>query len=195
MTVGGRRDVLHGDGVVDITTDDVELTGLDLEDDIAVAAELARRQVVISDASPAPPVTDQIAALRRVHFHPLGRQHNAWRFAQLVAARGVDVIGVGFRVGETVAGTGHPHYVRDERGRPGIVAVLALRENLAVFVVNSGPGLLLPARVEAEPPIFTDPLPHPFLPLLVHRQLDVGEYHLLAESPPLAQRDLYGGLS
>src|SRR5262249_49980979 len=141
---------------VDIAADDFELPGLYRDDEITMAGKPACRQVIVNDRPAAAPIADQVAALRCVGFHPLGRQRGAGLDAEAMATCSIDVVGMGFGIWEAVSRSGDPHDIRREGGRPGVVPVLALRKNLTVFIVDAGPILLSPVRIEAEPPIFAD---------------------------------------
>src|SRR5215468_7675544 len=97
-------------------------------------------------------------------------------------------MGLGIR--EPTARTRDPHHIGNKSGRPRVVSVVTGRECHTVFVMNPGPALLRPARIETEPPILTDSLPEPLFPFLIFRQLDMGKHYLLPKRPPLAQRNL-----
>src|SRR5262245_41666716 len=111
-----------------------------------MTGEPARGQIVVRNWPPPPPIANQVAPSRRISLHPLGRQRGAGRDAEPVAARRIDVVGMGFRIGKTGSCSGDPHNIRDEGCRPGVVAVLALRKYLTVFIMHSGPVRLAPAR-------------------------------------------------
>src|SRR5262249_12421106 len=81
--------------VVDIAADRRDLAGRDLDDDVAMAGEALRRQVLEADAlGPAPALADQIARLRCVEIGPLGPQAGPRDRAERGLAGGVDVDGL-----------------------------------------------------------------------------------------------------
>src|SRR5713101_7774307 len=102
-------------------------------------------------------------------------------------ARGVDVIGMVWRIGKAVRRAGHPHDVIDKGGGPREVLVLGRRKDAALVVVLAGPALLRRAQWQPQPPVFADPLPQPLGAFVVDRQFLLGQYDRLAERAPFAQ--------
>src|SRR5260370_17304783 len=134
----------------------------------------------------APPVADEIAALRCVELDPLGEERGARLETERMTPRRVDIVGMGWRIGEGGSGCGGPYHIRNEGGRPGVITVFGSREDDAVLVVYPGPALFPPARVEPKPPIFADPLPEPLFAFLVFRQFGIRVHDGLPECPPFA---------
>ena len=114
----------------------------------------AGRQVGVADWLSRSRVADQIAALRRIALRRLRIDDPA-----RTLAGGVDVVGMGRRIGKAAAGPGHSHDIVDERRRPGEIFVLPGREHTAVLVMHAGEALVALAHRQTEPPVVADPLP------------------------------------
>ncbi len=132
---------------------------------------------------------------RGVGFGAFGGDHPARGLVRGHLAGGIDVVGVGSRIGEARASAGGTHHVRNECGGPSIGCVLAGGEDEAVGVVLAGVGGVVVAGVEAEPPVFADALPEAGLAfgLVVRERGGAGIRRVVvdrgAEEAPFALRD------